>query len=240
MNLSGLFDAYGRVARLCPGLIAAFPAVVVAYAWYPKTHEWLLGLTPIAIGLGLVVALAHFTRHQGQRAQEHLKREWDGLPTTQMLSWSDSRIDSDTKQRYHTRLQQLVPGWRAPDASTEVADPEQTNQRYASAVDWLRENTRDRSRHELVFQENVSYGFRRNLFALRPLGLTLSIAALGAAMFPAWPPWESFHSWSGPEILSTLAVFAMVAAWIFVFTKAWVHAAAVSYARALLGAIDRL
>ena len=41
---------------------------------------------------------------------------------------------------------------------------------YDSAARWLRKATRDRRQFNLVFTENVSYGFRRNLFGVRWIG----------------------------------------------------------------------
>ena len=42
----------------------------------------------------------------------------------------------------------------------------------------LREATRDTSRFPLVFAENANYGFRRNLWGLRPIGTGVAVVLL--------------------------------------------------------------
>jgi hypothetical protein len=45
----------------------------------------------------------------------------------------------------------------------------------------LRERTRDRKRFRLVFEEVANYGFRRNLWGHRSLGITATVVSLVAA-----------------------------------------------------------
>lgn len=61
----------------------------------------------------------------------------------------------------------------------EQADPTAADHSYAAAVAVLREATRDTNRYPLVFAENVSYGFRRNCWAIRPFGIVTSSLAIG-------------------------------------------------------------
>ncbi len=51
---------------------------------------------------------------------------------------------------------------------------------YDSATAYLRDTTRDRGRFPLVFQAMYDYGFRRNLWGLKPWGLTFALTGLGA------------------------------------------------------------
>ena len=56
-----------------------------------------------------------------------------------------------------------------------VADPEWADTKYEEVVTSLREATRDTSRFPLVFAENANYGFRRNLWGLRPIGTAVAV-----------------------------------------------------------------
>ncbi len=71
-----------------------------------------------------------------------------------------------------------MPGVTLPSPEAEATDPEAADSLYDSAVQWLIPQTRSGGRFPLVFQENVNYGFRRNLWGLRPIGLAVAIGCL--------------------------------------------------------------
>ena len=93
------------------------------------------------------------------------------------MTHGDRNIDRLTKVRYHAFLSDRIDGWSAPSQVDEAQDPVTAELVYDSAVRWLREMTRDRKRYGLVFKENVSYGFRRNLYGLILLGSLLPFSA---------------------------------------------------------------
>jgi hypothetical protein len=55
---------------------------------------------------------------------------------------------------------------------------------YELAGTWLRENTRDTKKFPILFNENVTYGFRRNLLGVKwvALGLDAAVVAICAAV----------------------------------------------------------
>ena len=66
-------------------------------------------------------------------------------------------------------------GYPLPTQQEEEACPAWADTKYEEAVTALREATRDTSRFPLVFAENANYGFRRNLWGLRPIGTTIAV-----------------------------------------------------------------
>ena len=52
----------------------------------------------------------------------------------------------------------------APTAAQEEADPAAADSFYTRAGTWPRENTRDQKKFDILFNENVTYGYRRNPF----------------------------------------------------------------------------
>jgi len=52
---------------------------------------------------------------------------------------------------------------RPPAPEQEAADPEAADGFYTRAGNWLRENTRSKKKFDILFNENVTYGYRRNL-----------------------------------------------------------------------------
>jgi hypothetical protein len=45
----------------------------------------------------------------------------------------------------------------------------------------LRENTRDSEAFKFLFNENISYGYYRNLLGLKPIGIPLNLVSLSSA-----------------------------------------------------------
>ena len=75
-------------------------------------------------------------------------------------------------------LRQKVEEWAGyplPDHQDEETCSAWADTKYEEVVRSLREATRDTSRFPLVFAENVNYGYRRNLWGLRPFGTPIAV-----------------------------------------------------------------
>ena len=142
-------------------------------------------------------------------------------------------------------------GQALPTEEEEAQNPAGADQLYEAAVSFLREATRDTSKFPLVFAENVNYGFRRNLWGLKPYGLAFAILAAVASwgLFLSSVGLPTAESWvdnivKDPDgVTVTRLVGSMfnttaVAVWLFVITPEWVRIAAEAYAQRLLGTID--
>ena len=65
-------------------------------------------------------------------------------------------------------------GYPFPTEQEEEANLSWVDTKYEEAVTSLREATWDTSRFPLVFAENANYGFRRNLWGLKPIGALIA------------------------------------------------------------------
>ncbi|TIS85335.1 MAG: hypothetical protein E5W99_12435, partial [Mesorhizobium sp.] len=63
----------------------------------------------------------------------------------------------------------------------EVEDPDEAAAFYVQCYNWLRENTRDTEKFRILFNENIAYGYYRNLLALKPYGIVLNLLTIAAA-----------------------------------------------------------
>lgn len=87
----------------------------------------------------------------------------------------------------------------------------------------------------LLAAENRSYGFMRNTWALKPLGLPLAVAACGVACL------LGVHRGWVPSLVAAAAWGALVAvAWLAFFRPAVIHAVAKDYAERLFDVLDQL
>ena len=238
MNV-GLFDKYSLEARLRPALFVWLPLFLTVAVWIPALYQTAAGFVGLVIACGLTVVLAHYARARGRAAQVTLVSKWGAMPTTIWLRHSDTQLESATKLRYHQFLENQIPGWVAPSREQEYKNPEAADAAYSSAVKWLLEWTRDTSKYPLVFAENISYGFRRNMYGMKPVGLMVASGSLAFACWQFFGPASLVNI--GTDLAETGAGFISLLAliwWFLGVTDSWVKDAADAYARALLSACE--
>jgi hypothetical protein len=141
---------------------------------------------PTSQGSGVVLVLgasgvsflgAQLVRTAGKSKEQELWASWGGAPTTQVLRFTDAP-NRVKVERWHDQLEQVFPGLSMPDESAESANPQSADQYYETAIGALIERTRDAKRFPRVFDELCQYGFRRNLWGCRKIGLWLSALGL--------------------------------------------------------------
>lgn len=220
------FDPYTRQARLAPGLLAVLPVSVVAVALGLRDIPVVSAIVGLVVAAGGSVLLAETVRKRGRRLEEQLYRKWGGAPTTQLL-----RLTGDNA--HLNRLQQ--ERWREaladkaqvslPSLDDEAADPRSCDERYEVMTAWARTQMTD---DDLVQHENRSYGFNRNILAMRPVGLPLAVLAvlvLAGAVLVGEP--------TVPMLVGLAASVVLVVCWAFWPTEDRVRYAGMRYARQL-------
>lgn len=233
-------DSYALRARLLPALLVLAPGVAAIVAWIPiESPTWTLLGSAGALAAASVL-LAHLARQTGRRAQEHLFRKWGGPPTTRFLRHRDGHLNPHTKARYHARLAGLVPNLKLPTARSESAKPEAADAAYHSAVDWLRQNTKERPKFAHIHSENVEYGFRRNLWAMKPAGIVISLASLAAGSVGAASALLDRQPVAAEHVVTMILSAPLLAWWLLRIRASWVEEAANTYAERLLAACDNL
>jgi len=232
-------DRYTLRARVAPALIAALPAFFAVAAWSKAG----LSLPESAVGsviLGLLGLLgAQFVRDAGSRREPSLFARWNGPPSTRFLRHADHTLTAETKQRYHSSLALLLPALRIPTTRDEAGDPASADRVYKSCTDHLREKARDKERFGHLHEANIDYGFRRNLWAIKPMALLL---AAGGTLVAGLRTYDAFVHGSGRlvPLLCCTANAMLTVWWIFGIGPRWVAAAADAYAKHLLATCEVL
>jgi hypothetical protein len=241
IDLGRLFDSYNRQARLYPALIIIFPLVLLMLAWFPALQTPLGIGASLACSFGILLWLSQIARDGGKREEPMLYSRWGGKPSVALLRHRDNRIDRNSKARYRAFLETRVPGLRLPSEKVEAANPAAADEAYESVTAWLLTQTRDTKRFALIFQENISYGFRRNLLGLKRAGVTLSLIAGTASTFVLG--YRYLVDGQIPQIeplLATLIAWCLFICWLAIVRPTWVRIPADAYGRQLLAACDSL
>ena len=185
MEIFKFFDAYSIRARLFPAIIASAPALAaltLLISW--KT----LGLSNVIASLGMLVllfAIADFSRTRGRAIENNLYEEHEGMPSITMFRRDDPTIDAGSKERYREFLSGKL-SVTAPSAAEESANQEMADAFYSQCGVWLRQNTRDTKKFSILFGENVTYGFRRNLLGVKALALWLNTVVVAVCALILW------------------------------------------------------
>lgn len=242
-GLKELFDNYGRNARLYPAVILMVPLFALPGV-LNDIEKLSSGVAAGVVAVALLYALTHGVRALGKGAERRLIQKWGGLPTTRHLLWQDGTVDSTTKRRYHKFLR--ANGLDMPSAEEEVADAGGCREKLNSAVTWLRNNRRGDG-YKILHSENAAYGFRRNLYGAKSLGVVIALAAAAVNLWPLVaavatdPPADLLAVVNSISLDARIGLgvsLASLLAWIVVVTPSWVHDAAEQYAKALLETCD--
>lgn len=238
--ISEIFDSYGRKARLFPAFLTAIPLFASAFVYMPTLELGGEHFVWVIAGAAVMYFLADAARRRGKNLEHVLVAEWGGYPTKLMLRHSDSTVDAHTKSRYHRKAEALADGLTMPTEAEENVNPAEADSRYESTVRFLLANTRDPSKFGLLLKENITYGFRRNLYALKPVALLL---VGGCSALPLYFSWEEISGGSlpqQPDLYLLLFFLLVLCCWLVLVTRQSVREAADEYARQLLTSFDVL
>jgi len=230
----GFIDKYTVRARLFPALLVILPVSLGAIALLPSMMIIKGIIINIISSCGFMVLIAHMARGPGKNKENDLFKKWGGAPTTLLLRHREEFLDHFTKERYHKKLRDLI-GFDLPTQEEEKNNPETADEKYISGVKYLREATRNKN-FNVIHEENMDYGFRRNLWAMKSAGIAttvFSMVLVGLSFFVKTP----FIEYS---IICIIINTLMCVWWIFRINQEWVKEAAFSYAERLLAACDTL
>lgn len=243
-----VLDPYERQARLSPAFLCLAPAMVMTVSLYSSQLWSLWSLASLTVTVGVMYLLADVARSLGKAKEEKLRARWGGLPSTQVLRHSNDVFDAVTKSRYHAFLAKKIKV-DFPSEADERANPAAADAIYAAGCTWLREATRDKKKFALLFGANVNYGYRRNGYGLRWLGLGICGTVIawtflrhGLVAFEqrvaSAPDLESVLS--AGEVATVLTAVCMTLLWFLYFSQGRVRQAAFFYAERLIVACEVL
>jgi hypothetical protein len=234
-------DTYTLKAQAIPAMLATAPAIALVIALVLSTSSSMSKIFSTSIIAVLVVAIADLGRRLGKKKEPGIYAKLGGMPSVVMLRHRDSTFDPATKARYLAFLGRQIKG-KPPTDTEEIAAPGSADSFYGRCGTWLREHTRDTRKFRLVFVELVTYGFRRNLYGLRWLGLAVNFIVVGiCCVYLYRGGWWGLEIAIGNGVIFVVLVAAVHAIYLAVFaTRASVIEASRQYARQLILSCEML
>lgn len=232
-----LFDHYSFRARLQPALFTLLPLALGVFAWTGTKTPWMSIVWTFCGTAGATYFFAVVVRNRGKQIEPGLWQSWQGSPTVQLLRHS-GRANPVMRERWHKYLAKLL-GTGMPNAKEETTNPVAADQAYEAAVKLLIAKTRDTKKFPLLYKENVSYGFCRNVYAMRPIGILFSVVGFATGIAAAL----TFARTQDLQILAWAcsAINALfLLGWTTRVNAEWVKVPAFAYADRLFETIETL
>ncbi len=245
-GLFRIFDRYDILARITPGLLAPLVPGGCLLVSFPQIFAANI-YRSIGSGVVMIVLLylfASMARSRGRAVQHKLKQQWGGFPTEIILRFRDNTIELPTKLAYHLALQELAPDFTLPDAGAEEQDPDGADGIYRAAIRRLIDLRRG-PKYPLILNDNISYGFWRNLLGMRGAAILLatcaSAAIVAARIAQITSSSASLLAIARDAPAAQMAAFGLLLLWIafllFVVRPPRVWDAGVAYAERLLASL---
>jgi hypothetical protein len=231
--LNLITEPYDRQARLYPALLLIAPVVATGVAVFSAHLSGVQSLGAFLVGLGGAFLLTQLARDAGKKGEKSLFEKWGGLPSVAIFRHRDTRLDPITKLRYHKKLASLVKEAKAPTAEQEQTDPDGADAVYSAWSNYLRVNSRDTKKFGMLFHENVSYGYRRNVWGLRPIGIFVSSVSLVVCVTRVCYLYQSTEKWDEALLGGSAFALLMLLLWVLRFTGDWARVPADAYAARL-------
>lgn len=239
VDLLKITDTYERRARLYPALICSSPLLVSCYILFPEAYGKLSVLVTMLISVGLLQFISHLARDRGKRLEQGLHESWGGVPSVKFLRYDDLTFHRVVKAKYH-KILYSKSDIAGPTEEEERTNPEEANAIYRSWSDYLRACTRDTKTYGLLFEENINYGFRRNLLGLKPFCLLFVAIALIVTGWNVYSNYSKIQVELGVEKLAAIfSEIAFLLTVLFVVRPDWVRIPAEAYARRLIETLDQ-
>lgn len=221
-----IFDTYNIRARLSVYVILITPVVLTLYIIY----EPIRSLSFSAIFIAILTAFSNYLfalQRFWQKNKDYKKN------AAEFLYLEDERINPCSKRRYYHKLSKL-------DEDFEIFNRPSNNTDFkiacSSAIQWLINNTRD---NRLVQEENMLFGFYKNLLSFKCMGIITSVSALLLLIIITPISLINFF-----HLKTNIALFTMdilfIIFWILGVTEKILIVLIEKYTRALLGVLDTI
>ncbi len=159
-------------------IIFFFPVILLAIVNAFQFTDLKQFCSSVIIMGSLTYLLSHIGRDKGKKKEPKLWESWGGAPSIQVMRYSNGEIPTLIKDRYFSKLNSLCAVPIVPNLLTEQSDPDKADEIYALWGSYLRNNSRDQIKFNLVFTENTNYGFRRNLWGMKNLAIAWIIVLM--------------------------------------------------------------
>lgn len=236
-----LFDTYTIRARLYPAFIVLSPVIILVIFSYYEYLKIIQIIFAFFTMFGFTFLIAQFARERGKNKEAKLWAGWGGKPTTQYLRYRSSYIDETTRNRYFKKLSELM-NIKMPTEQEEKENPTKVDDIYDGCAKYLISNTRDKEKYNLLFLENINYGFRRNMWGMKTIAILIIISStIGIIIQKSKLEFSNYEKFYQSDVIIPLLIYFFLSImWLTLIKSIWVKDVAFEYSRRLYETLDRM
>ena len=223
-----LLDVYNIRARLSASIILLAPIAITVFICFDEIHN----IASSAVFIGLFLAFTNYIPILLRRV--YGSKQYSVNYAVEFLMPSDTTINSTSKLRYYEKLAELDSSFGLflhPNDSPEFRNC------CESAVAYLKTRTRE---DHLVQEENINYGFCRNLLRSKYIGILICINMCCLIAVYSLLAYESISEIPTGHYFAFSTNLVMILFWCVGVTRRALDNTAITYAKTLLAAIDGL
>ena len=233
-------NSYNLKARVYPVILSLIPIIFIGSVYSFHLQSYYQVLTSLGITTALYFLFSQLGRDKGKALEKEMWKKWSGTPTTQILRYSNDIIDKHTKKNYHHKLKELTGIGNELNEEFEKDFPQKADEIYQSWTKFLLSKTRDTKKYNLLFQENINYGFRRNLLGLKGIAILIIILLMISSFFYSFIMGEYIVKFSSELLISEIILILILIFWIGIVKENWIKIVAFSYAERLMETINTI
>jgi len=227
-------NTYNLKARVYPVVLSLIPIIIIGVVYSLKLQSYYQILASFGVTTALYFLFSQLGRDNGKAIEKEMWEKWGGVPSTQVLRYSDETIDKHSKERYHKKLKTLTGIGVNINEAYETASPNEADKIYKSWSKYLISKSRDTKKYNLLFQENVNYGFRRNLFGLKKFSIiTIILLMLGSIIY-SYIIGNYKFDFTSELIVAEIFLAVILVFWVSIIKEKWIKSVAFSYAERLI------
>jgi hypothetical protein len=227
-------DKYERNARLKPSLLLLTPVLAtLLFIVWPE-----FGQPSSVIAFVFAIGLPFFASQIVRRRGQALECKWGDRigreHSARLLNPADDTLSTHQKGRVITFLDRHGPA--SVNRSAAAYSGEKGLSLRRADVRWLLAVTRNDADESLLLNENINYGFWRNMRAIRTPAILVALAmpCLSPIMLATDPPAIDLAGFAAITVVSVLSAVS----WFIFVTDAAVENASLVFAERLFDQID--
>ncbi len=227
-------NSYNLKARVYPVILSLIPIIIIGFIYSLQLQSYYQVLASFGVTTALYFLFSQLGRDKGKALEKKMWMKWGGTPSTQLFRFSDTTIDKHTKTRYHNKLVDLTGIGENVNEEYEISSPNDADDIYKSWAKYLISKSRDTQKNNLLFQENINYGFRRNLFGLKKFAIITIILLMFGSVVYSFIIGNYQFDFSLELVSSEIILTVILLFWVIIIKEKWIKSVAFSYAERLI------
>lgn len=224
-----ILDTYNLRARLSPSIILLGPIGLTIFLCFKDVYSFASSTIIVCMLLALTNYIPILQRRLNQSSKDP-RSNYAAI----YLHQNDNTIDEHSKKRYYRKLAELDDSFSMFNAPNNTPEFQKCCE---SAILYLKNNTRE---NHLVLEENINFGFCKNMLANKMIGIALNIVLGISTGVYSYIKFGTIADIPLGNMVSILFNVLFLLFWIFGISQSMMELAAKRYATTLLAAIDTL